>query len=97
MHSCDLDSILILMTLMTASHSFGPLGTWRVSVSGRWQDNGGGLCAEASFQTFSTKPLSFLGMSTEVRTSSLLKLTHSFLPQTDKNLLFLSAAVADSS
>ena len=46
--------------------SFGPLGKWRVTVAGRWIDNGGGMCAEASFQTFSTRPIEFLGFNTEV-------------------------------
>ncbi|GAX73864.1 hypothetical protein CEUSTIGMA_g1314.t1 [Chlamydomonas eustigma] len=45
--------------------SFGPLGQWRVGVSGKWVDNGGGMCAEAIFQTFSTKLISFLGLPTE--------------------------------
>jgi len=55
----------LLKTDNSSVFRFGPLGSWRVSVSGCWRDNGGGLCADSFFQTFSIRPVSFLGFSSE--------------------------------
>lgn len=49
----------------SAVFSFGPLGSWRLSVAGAWKDDGGGICALSSFQSFSIKPVSFLGLPIE--------------------------------
>ena len=37
-----------LITENTAVFGLGPLGSWQISVSGIWMDNGGGICAKVS-------------------------------------------------
>ena len=55
-----------VMTENSSVFRFGPLGTWRVRVLGVWLDQGGGMCASASFDTFTMRPVSFFGLPTEV-------------------------------
>mmetsp|Transcript_8855 Transcript_8855/g.26890 ORF Transcript_8855/g.26890 Transcript_8855/m.26890 type:complete len:184 (-) Transcript_8855:314-865(-) len=50
----------------SAVFSFGPLGTWHMAVAGTWRDNGGGMCAESTFRSFSVRPVSFLGLDVSV-------------------------------
>lgn len=35
-----------LLTENTAVFGLGPFGSWQISVSGLWEDNGGGVCAK---------------------------------------------------
>ncbi|PNH06282.1 hypothetical protein TSOC_007369 [Tetrabaena socialis] len=39
--------------------------SWRVGVRGRWVDLGGGLCAEATFESFSVRPVDLWGLPLE--------------------------------
>eukprot|EP00798_Chlamydomonas_sp_ICE-L_P015219 gene15219-21298_t len=52
----------IVKTESSTVFSFGPLGSWQVRVEGSWRDQGGGMCASSSFETFSVRPVSILGV-----------------------------------
>ncbi|GAX81838.1 hypothetical protein CEUSTIGMA_g9266.t1 [Chlamydomonas eustigma] len=47
----------------SAVFRFGPLGSWKVTVSGGW--SAAGSSALVTFDTFSIKPVSFLGLETQ--------------------------------
>lgn len=55
----------MLVMYVPARHRFGLLGSWRVTATGIWKDNGGGMCAQAWFESFAVHPLELLGMSTD--------------------------------
>ncbi len=52
-----------LVTENSAMFSFGPLGSWRVTVQGTWVDNGGGMCAAAEFHSFAVQPVELWGVA----------------------------------
>ncbi|KAG2498982.1 hypothetical protein HYH03_003169 [Edaphochlamys debaryana] len=54
-----------IVTENSAVFRFGPLGSWKVTVRGRWTDNGGGLCATAEFESFSVRPVDLWGLPVE--------------------------------
>ncbi|KAK9805238.1 hypothetical protein WJX72_008193 [[Myrmecia] bisecta] len=52
-----------IATENTAVFHLGPLlGTWEMSVSGVWKDNGGGICADAWCEEFAMRPIDVLGI-----------------------------------
>ncbi|KAG2453534.1 hypothetical protein HYH02_001753 [Chlamydomonas schloesseri] len=57
--------VVVVVTENSAVFRFGPLGSWRVTVKGRWVDNGGGMCAAAEFESFSVRPVDLWGLSVE--------------------------------
>eukprot|EP00198_Chlamydomonas_reinhardtii_P007686 XP_001697023.1 predicted protein [Chlamydomonas reinhardtii] len=58
-------SAAVVVTENSAVFRFGPLGSWRVTVKGRWMDNGGGMCAAAEFESFGVRPVDLWGLSVE--------------------------------
>jgi len=58
--SCDLETD-DLLTENTAIFGLGPFGSWQISVNGVWADNGGGICAKASFSSFAVRPVEIMG------------------------------------
>eukprot|EP00798_Chlamydomonas_sp_ICE-L_P020000 gene20000-26713_t len=52
----------VLLTENSTTFSFGPLGSWKVRVTGRWHE-GGGL--HSNFDTFAVRPVSFVGLPSE--------------------------------
>lgn len=58
-HPCNPTPVpCVCFTLHNAlpRHSFGFLGSWKVTARGGWRDNGGGLCAQAWFESFGVRP-----------------------------------------
>jgi len=54
-----------ILTENTAVVGLGPFGSWQISVTGIWQDNGGGICAKAHFQSFCVRPVEIMGFSAD--------------------------------
>uniref|UniRef100_A0A061QR53 Pap fibrillin n=1 Tax=Tetraselmis sp. GSL018 TaxID=582737 RepID=A0A061QR53_9CHLO len=52
-----------LKTENTAVFGLGPMGSWQITVRGSWKDNGGGVCAKASFNSFSVRPVEIMGFA----------------------------------
>eukprot|EP00873_Tetraselmis_striata_P035026 jgi/Tetstr1/455290/TSEL_042126.t1 len=50
-----------IVTENTAVFGLGPFGSWQISVTGTWEDNGGGVCAKAFFRSFSVRPVEIMG------------------------------------
>jgi hypothetical protein len=65
---CLLNKLCVLGFMVLYHYRFGPLGSWKVTVSGGWtyDPSEQGFSALVTFDTFSIKPVAFLGLETQV-------------------------------
>jgi hypothetical protein len=47
----------VILVENSATFRLGLLGSWKVTARGGWRDNGGGMCAQAWFESFAVRPV----------------------------------------